>query len=167
MRKADIECVAGLKLLYEPNSVIHKALLLATSDGRGKPNIMPFTSWFFQPLDPQGWSFSIYVFVGHHSHDLIKRSGQYTVNLPREGMKDIEEYCGSVSGRDHDKFKECGLTAVDSRCVIPPIIDECRVHFECDVEREYPFLMTFPGQDKKAAEMTVFESRVLAAYADK
>jgi flavin reductase (DIM6/NTAB) family NADH-FMN oxidoreductase RutF len=69
-----------------------------------------------------------------------------------------------MSGRDHDKFKECGLTPVTSRYVKPPIIEECIAHFECETYNKKPFMMTFPGEDKKPLEMTIFEGRVLAAH---
>ncbi len=39
--------------------------------------------------------------------------------------------CGTVSGRDRDKFLENRLTPVPSRQVRPPIIQECVVHYEC------------------------------------
>ena len=40
-------------------------------------------------------------------------------------------HCGTVSGRDHDKFQEMQLTLMASREVRPPIIKECVVHYEC------------------------------------
>ena len=66
-----------------------------------------------------------------HSVKLIEETGDYTLNVPREGMEDIINYCGTVSGRDYDKFKEKNLTAVPSREVKSPIIEECKIHLEC------------------------------------
>ena len=48
-------------------------------------------------------------------------------------MEEIVSYCGSVSGRDHDKFKEKGLFIEPSRKVNSPIISNCIVHYECKV----------------------------------
>ena len=161
----EIDFVDGLKLLYKPYSVDHKALLLASSDEARKANIMPFTSWFVSATYPTGWRFSAYIFTGHYSHYLVQRIGQFTVNVPRDGMDDIVKYCGSNSGRDHDKFRELGLSRIDSKYVIPPIIGECAVQMECETQRTYPFTMTFPGQEKSDMKMTVFESEILAVYA--
>ena len=39
--------------------------------------------------------------------------------------------CGSISGRDHDKFTEVGLTPLPATQVAPPLIAECPVNIEC------------------------------------
>ena len=165
MPRDKIDFIDGLNLLYKPNSVDHKALLLASTDRDRNANIMPFTSWFVSAANPSGWRFSVYIFNKHHSHGLVKQIGQFTVNVPRDGMDDIVKYCGSNSGRDHDKFKELGLSKIESKYVAPPIIGECAVHMECETQRIYPFTMTFPGQDKSDMKMTVFEAEILAMYA--
>ena len=166
MRKTDIDYLEGLKLLYKPNSVDRKALFLVASDGEGRVNVMPFGSWFILPGEPDGWSFYIHIFKKNFSYELLQKNGQFTVNLPPEGMEDTIKYYGSVSGRDHDKIKERGLTVTASRIVVPPVIAECTVHLECEVRRSDPFLMTFPGQDKEPREMMLFEAQILAVYAD-
>ena len=161
----DIDCLEGLKLLYYPDSLDRRTLLLVSSAGEGDPNVMPFSSWSISHVDPYGWCLAVYVFTRHHTYALVKQTGQFTVNVPRDGMDDIMKQCGSVSGRDHDKFAESGLTAVASRHVVPPVIDECSASFECEVYNKYPFLMTFPGEDKESIEMMVFEGQILATHA--
>ncbi|KXZ39144.1 Flavin reductase like domain-containing protein [Alkalithermobacter thermoalcaliphilus JW-YL-7 = DSM 7308] len=50
--------------------------------------------------------------------------------------KDLKEeltICGRKSGRDIDKFKECGLTAINSNKVATPVIKECNLHLECKI----------------------------------
>ena len=165
MAIVDIDYADGLKLLYKPQSVDHKALLLVTSGGERKASIMPFTSWIIMPMSPQGWHVSVYIFTKHFSHSLLEQTGQFTVNVPRDGMEEVVEYCGSVSGRDHNKFEERNLTKVASKFVTPPLIGECSVHLECEILQTSPFLMTFPGQDKKPVPMTVFEAQLLAMHA--
>ena len=46
-------------------------------------------------------------------------------------MGEVVRFCGSVSGRDHDKFAEMNLTAIPSRDVFAPVIQECGIHLEC------------------------------------
>ena len=162
----DIDYVEGLKLLYKRNSVDPKALLLVSADGQERLNIMPFGSWSVSPTAASGWSFSIYIVKSHYSCNLVEQTGQFTVNLPREDMEDVVKYCGSVSGRDHDKFKECSLSPVSSRYVTPPIIGECGVHIECRVQSKSPFWMTFPGENKKDIEMPLFVAQIVSFYAD-
>ena len=41
-------------------------------------------------------------------------------------------FCGTKSGRDVDKFAECGLTPQDSQKVTTPIVRISGIHFECE-----------------------------------
>ena len=166
MAMVSIDHMEGLKRLYDLDTGERKALFLASSDGKDKANVMPFSSWAISYVDPRGWCIAVYVFTGHFTHELISKTKQFTVNVPRDEMDEIIECCDSRSGRNHDKFKECGLTAVASCYVAPPIIKECIAHFECEVYNSYPFTMTFPGMDRDPREMTVFEGRIVAAHAD-
>jgi len=166
MAIVSVDCISGLRRFYDPDTGERKALFLVSSDGKGRANVMPFTSWAISLEGSGGWCIAVYVFAGHYTHELISKTGQFTVNAPGNGMDEISACCGSMSGRDHDKFAKCGLTAVASSCVVAPIIGECIAHFECEVTNSYPFTMTFPGMDKEPLGMTVFEGRILAAHAD-
>ncbi|MDD4493890.1 MAG: flavin reductase family protein [Eubacteriales bacterium] len=69
-----------------------------------------------------------------HSYELIDKSGQFTINIPIDDeLKNELAFCGSKSGRDFDKFKECGLTAVKGRNVDVPVIGECGLYLECRI----------------------------------
>lgn len=65
--------------------------------------------------------------------ELIKASGEFTVNVPRVGMEAQVDFCGIVSGRDTDKFAATGLTAVPGSVVAAPIVAECPFNLECHV----------------------------------
>ncbi|MGA2916271.1 MAG: flavin reductase [Sedimentisphaerales bacterium] len=41
--------------------------------------------------------------------------------------------CGTVSGRDNDKFKQMGLTPVAAQTAKVPVIQECIMYYECRV----------------------------------
>ncbi|MCQ2379578.1 MAG: flavin reductase family protein [Victivallaceae bacterium] len=69
------------------------------------------------------------------SYALIKRSGEFTVNMPSRKIASALDYCGVVSGRDHDKFNECSLTARPGETVQAPIVAECPVSLECRVSK--------------------------------
>jgi len=68
-----------------------------------------------------------------HTYRLIEETGEFTVNVVPPQLKEVVQYCGTVSGRDHNKFKEKQLTAIPSKKVNVPIIKECLLHFECRV----------------------------------
>ncbi len=48
-------------------------------------------------------------------------------------MQDAVMFCGTKSGRDYDKFKECSLELSDSKKVTSPIINTPGLHFECKI----------------------------------
>jgi flavin reductase (DIM6/NTAB) family NADH-FMN oxidoreductase RutF len=89
------------------------------------------------------------------SHDLIRRSGEFAVNVPAADMIDAVWVCGTVSGRDADKFETAGLAPLPAREVGAPLVDGCIGHLECRVE-----------QAVTAGDHTVFVGRVVAAGAE-
>ncbi len=68
-----------------------------------------------------------------HSYGLIQETGEFVINIPGEDLLDEVEYCGTVSGRDADKFAVQGLTPVVGSAVQTPIIAECPINIECQV----------------------------------
>ena len=59
-----------------------------------------------------------------HSHAIISRTGEFVVNLTTRRLARAADWCGVRSGRDFDKFREMGLTAVPSEKVAAPLIAE-------------------------------------------
>ena len=49
-----------------------------------------------------------------HSHAIISRTGEFVINLTTRRLARAADWCGVRSGRDFDKFREMGLTAVPS-----------------------------------------------------
>ena len=73
-----------------------------------------------------------------HSYDIIKRSGEFVINLTTERLARAADWCGVRSGRDYDKFKEMGLTPVPAENVAAPVIGESPVAVECKVKQVIP-----------------------------
>jgi len=55
------------------------------------------------------------------------------INIPTAEQAFITDWCGVVSGRDHDKFNTGKLTAEPASVVKAPLILECPVNLECVV----------------------------------
>ena len=68
-----------------------------------------------------------------HSFSLLKRNGEFVINLTRATQARIVDYVGIYTGAKVDKFKECSLTPTKSEKVLPPTIKECPVALECKV----------------------------------
>ena len=68
------------------------------------------------------------------SYHIIRESGEFVVNLTTRDLQRVCDWCGARSGRDYDKWAECGLTAAPaSKLGIAPVIDESPVNIECRV----------------------------------
>jgi len=77
--------------------------------------------------------FMVMVRNSRHTFSLIEKAADFTVSVPSGDMKKEIAFCGTKSGRDLDKFKECGLKTASSREVISPIIEISGIHFECRI----------------------------------
>jgi flavin reductase (DIM6/NTAB) family NADH-FMN oxidoreductase RutF len=74
---------------------------------------------------------SISVRPSRYSHELLLRSNEFVVNVPRADQVELVDLCGIVSGRDHDKFALSGFHPVAGATVAAPLIEECPVNLEC------------------------------------
>jgi len=107
-------------------------VLLVSSGKEGLPNIMAI-GWGTIGIIWRKPMFVVLVRPSRHTYKLIEETGEFTVNIVPPQLKEVVQYCGTVSGRDHDKFQEKHLTAIRSKKVKAPIIKECILHFECRV----------------------------------
>lgn len=73
-----------------------------------------------------------------HSHGIIARTGECVINLTTASLARATDWCGVKSGRDYDKFAECGLTPQASAVVTAPSVAESPVSIECRVNRMVP-----------------------------
>ena len=73
-----------------------------------------------------------------HSYDIIRRTGEFVINLTTEKLARATDWCGVRSGREFDKFRETGLTPGKALHVAAPIIEEAPVNIECRVKQIVP-----------------------------
>lgn len=76
---------------------------------------------------------SISVRYSRHSHALIEKYGEFTVNLVSEELVRQADTCGVVSGRNADKFALCKLTKAKGEKVSCPYVGESPAALECKV----------------------------------
>lgn len=69
-----------------------------------------------------------------HSYGIIRKNGEYVINLTTEELVHAADWCGVRSGRDYDKFAETRLTPVMASKVRAPMILESPVNIECRVK---------------------------------
>ena len=68
-----------------------------------------------------------------HTFGLIEKADNFTVSVPTSDYKKEVLFCGTKSGREFDKFKECNLKTAPGKSVDSPIIDIPGYHFECRI----------------------------------
>lgn len=145
MTKTQIEAST---LLYPVPTV-----LVSCGDIDGKPNIITIAWTGIICSDPPMVSISIR--PHRYSARIIKKSMEFVLNIPTEEMLRKTDRCGVISGRDHDKFGEIGLTPSRASKVGAPLIEECPVNLECRVKDIRPL-----------GAHDIYLAEVVAAHAD-
>lgn len=90
-----------------------------------------------------------------HSYHIIKKNGEFVINLTTKKLAYATDWCGVKSGAKHRKFEEMGLTPVAASKVRAPMIGESPVNIECIVKE-----ITELGSHH------MFISEVVAVHAD-
>jgi len=69
-----------------------------------------------------------------HSYDIIKRTGEFVINLTTEKLAKATDWCGVRSGSKYNKWEKMNLTPAPAKIVKAPIIAESPVNVECVVK---------------------------------
>ncbi len=139
------------KVTSKPGTVLFPVptvLVSSVAEGK-KPNLITIAWTGIMSSEPP----TMYIGVrpGRHSHELIGQSGEYVINIPGAEQVKAVDYCGTVSGKNVDKFAATGLTPVPATRVQAPLVAECPVNIECKVT-----------QTLNIGTHTVFVAEVLA-----
>lgn len=122
-----------MKVPFKPGTLIYPlpAVMVSCGDAPENYNIITI-----------GWTGTVcsdppmcYISVRHerHSYDIIKRTGEFVINLTTVDLARATDWCGVRSGRDYNKFKEMHLTPQQGQLVKAPLIAESPLNIECRV----------------------------------
>lgn len=73
-----------------------------------------------------------------YSHNLITLAQDFAVNIPTTAILEKTDRCGTISGRDIDKFAACSFTPLAASKITAPLIGECPVNIECTLTKVIP-----------------------------
>lgn len=73
-----------------------------------------------------------------HSYEIIKRTGEFVLNLTTRALARATDWCGVRSGRDFNKFCEMHLTPIKGEVVSAPVIAQSPLNIECKVRQIVP-----------------------------
>lgn len=111
------------------------AVLVSCRGAEGeKPNLI--TVAWAGTVNSQPPMVSVSIRKERFSHDLIRRSGEFVVNLVDEAHCRALDWCGVKSGRQFDKFAQCGLTPMPALGMeLAPAVEECPAYLACKVRQ--------------------------------
>ncbi len=126
------------KQLWKPGNMLYPlpVVMVSIADKEGRNNII--TIAWAGTICSNPPMVSISVRPERYSYDILKETGEFVINLTTKDLTYATDYCGVKSGRDVDKFKEMGLTALPGKEVKAPLIAESPVNIECKVTQVLP-----------------------------
>jgi flavin reductase (DIM6/NTAB) family NADH-FMN oxidoreductase RutF len=105
--------------------------MLVGADVDGRPNFMTVAWGGIACSDPP----MITVAIRHSRHTLrgIEQNRAFSVNVPSAAQVKETDYCGTVSGANADKARDCRFQVFYGQVAHAPLIDQCPVNLECSV----------------------------------
>ena len=108
------------------------AVMVSTADKSGNTNILTI-AWTGTVCTNPPMAY-ISVRPERYSYHMIEESGEFVINLTTEKLARAADFCGVRSGREVDKWEECGLTPGTAHSLkYAPCIEESPVNIECRV----------------------------------
>ena len=95
----------------KPFKMIGDQWMLVTAGDQIKYNTMT-ASWGGVGVMWAEPSATCYIRPQRYTKEFVDKEELFSVSFLKDGHRDALKLCGSVSGRDHDKIKEAGLTPV-------------------------------------------------------
>ncbi|MEM3692840.1 MAG: flavin reductase family protein, partial [Candidatus Bathyarchaeia archaeon] len=149
MAKRSIHLSPRIGALVGPKPTV----LVTCRSPQGRANIITVAAVTVASHDPP--MFVISIKENRFSHNLIKETGEFVINVPSTKLIEATKLCGTLSGMYADKFREARLTMEPGRVVSAPMIKECPINIECKVVASM-----------KPGTHTLFVGQVVAAHVE-
>ena len=127
-----------MKQSWKPGTMIYPLPAVLISCGENEQEYNLFTVAWTGTVCTNPPMCYISVRPERHSYEIIKRTGEFVINLTTASLARATDWCGVRSGRDYDKFAAMGLTAEAAAVVKAPIVAESPVSIECRVKQIVP-----------------------------
>ena len=118
----------GLSTLLNPVPVV----MISSSNKAGESDIC--TVAWAGTVNSEPPMVSISLRKSRLTHDYVEETGEFVINLVNKSLAKSCDYCGVKSGRETDKFSDCGLTkAPASNMEYAVAVKESPVNISCKV----------------------------------
>jgi flavin reductase (DIM6/NTAB) family NADH-FMN oxidoreductase RutF len=124
---------------------------LIGSSWEGKDNVMTASWVAFSSTQPP--LISVFINSTHVTREYISKSREFVVNVLASKQAEASETCGTISGRQADKYAEAGLETRPGDKVRMPLVEGCLANLECRVVAEYA-----------VGDHTLFVGEIVAAH---
>ena len=126
------------KLAWKPGTMIYPVPAVLVTCGTATEGFNIITIAWTGTVCTEPPMCTISVRPERHSYSIIRRRGEFVINLTTTALARTTDWCGVKSGREVDKFKALGLTPVKAQKVEAPLIDESPLNIECQVRQILP-----------------------------
>ena len=127
-----------MKQSWKPGTMIYPLPAVLVSVGETEQEYNLFTVAWTGTVCTNPPMCYISVRPERHSYEILKRTGEFVINLTTARLARATDWCGVRSGRDYDKFSEMGLTPVAAAQVKAPVVEQSPVSIECRVRQIIP-----------------------------
>ena len=143
------------KQLWKPGNMLYPlpAVLVTTRNQNGAEDICTVAWAGTVCTNPPMISISLR--KSRLTYEYLCETGFFGVNLTTEALAFAADFCGVRSGREIDKFRECGLHKFNAEFAACPLVSESPINIECKVARTLDL-----------GSHTMFIASVLAIHAD-
>jgi flavin reductase (DIM6/NTAB) family NADH-FMN oxidoreductase RutF len=119
------------KVLWKPGTMLYPlpAVMVSCGSYPEEYNIITISWTGTICTDPAMCYISVR--PGRFSYNIIKKNGEFVINVTTKSLAFATDWCGVKSGKDHNKFTEMGLTPVPASKIKAPMIKESPVNIEC------------------------------------
>jgi len=126
------------KIPWKPGTLIYPLPAVMVTCGDNPENFNIITIAWTGTINSNPPKCYISVRPERHSHEIIKASSEFVINLTTKDLAYATDWCGVRSGKEYNKFKEMNLTPEPAQLVKAPLIKESPMNIECKVEQIIP-----------------------------
>ncbi|MDD4109033.1 MAG: flavin reductase family protein [Prolixibacteraceae bacterium] len=122
------------KTHWKPGTIIYPIPAVMVSCGHNPDEYNIITVSWTGTINSTPPMCYISVRPGRHSYEIIRRTGEFVINLTTEKLAKATDWCGCRSGKKYNKWEKMNLTPGKAQVVKAPLITESPVNIECKVK---------------------------------
>ncbi len=122
------------KTHWKPGTIIYPLPAVMVSCGHAPEECNILTISWTGTINSDPPMCAISVRPQRHSYEIIRKTGEFVINLTTEKLAKATDWCGCNSGRKFNKWEMMKLTPAPAQIVKVPLIKESPVNIECVVK---------------------------------